>query len=101
LGETVTLTTERAQKRRVYEARKAAGQCVKCGGEPTSGRTTCLACRAKKGRWDRAYIARQRALWKPLGICIVCGVRQAIRKQTRCGYCAEAAEAAYARRKAG
>jgi recombinational DNA repair protein RecR len=84
------ILTDRAQKRRLYAKRKAAGQCVKCGkaGQPLY----CPACRDKKRASSAKYLARMREVWKALGICLICGKAQAIDGQTKCGYCAENGE---------
>ena len=87
----MSLTTDRANHRRAYERRKAAGQCVGCG-VPHTGSVRCPACRAKKSVWDCRSIAKMRRAWRRLGICIVCGARRSMTGKTRCGYCDEAVQ---------
>jgi hypothetical protein len=84
------ILTDRAQKRRLYAKRKAAGQCVKCG-TPCAA-LYCDPCRGKKRAASAKYLARVRPIWKALGVCVICGKAEAIDGQTKCGYCAENGE---------
>jgi hypothetical protein len=88
----VSLTTERARKRRQYEQRKADGQCTKCGGEPLPDSLLCQRCWGRKAKWDGAYIARMRSIWRALHICTTCGQREKMRDASLCAVCSEQQE---------
>lgn len=94
----VHLTKDRARAKRRYDHRKASGQCVKCGQAATT--IYCPPCRLKKRAASARHLAKMRAVWKPLGICLVCGNAKAIDGQTKCGYCAEVTEESNRQRRA-
>ena len=82
----------RAHNRRymagVYASRKAAGLCVQCGETATVG-VRCSGCAQKARARALARMRRQRPAWRRLGICVICGCRQAITSQRWCGVCSE------------
>ena len=96
----------RANSKRRYEARTAAGLCVKCGrGPPAERRTRCEACLARRNAAERDQWQRRRAH----GNCGKCGAPSG--GAARCGTCAaaqtydpeaknSAARTRYARRRA-
>ena len=60
----------RANSKRRYEAREAAGLCVKCGRRPPAeGRTRCEACLARRNAAERDKWNRRRTS----GACGKCG----------------------------
>ena len=93
------LTKGRARAKRLYNQRKGLGQCVHCGGVPMDDGLRCASCREKKLAFDRRWIAKQREVWKKLGLCLMCGMASAIHGQVRCGRCAELTDEANARRR--
>ena len=75
----------RANSRRRYEARTAAGLCVKCGRRPpAAGRTRCGACLARRNAAERNQWQRRRAR----GACGKCGAPSG--GAALCGTCAAA-----------
>lgn len=51
---------------RLYEVRKKAGLCVKCGNfKAIKGLLYCLKCREKQKEYQRAYVLRQRGFSVP------------------------------------
>lgn len=81
----------------IYKERRAAGLCVACGlkpGKPSKRSSTGIGCRceecsARDSAKSAAFRGRKRPAWKALGICTICGTREAMRKRSYCGYCAE------------
>lgn len=81
----------------IYKERRAAGICVACGlkpGKPSKRSSTgvgcrCVECSARDSARTAAFRGRKRQAWKALGICTICGTREAMRKRSYCGYCAE------------
>lgn len=71
-----------------YQRRRAAGLCVDCSA-PTGGACRCDACSVKAADKSRANLRRRRPAWKALGVCTVCGCREAIKGQAWCAVCAE------------
>ena len=75
----------RAKSKRRYEARTAAGLCVKCGRhQPAEGRTRCEACLARRNAAERDQWASRRAR----GACGKCG--EPAGGAARCDTCAAA-----------
>lgn len=75
----------RAKSKRRYEARTAAGLCVKCGWHrPAEGRTRCESCLARRNAAERDQWASRRAL----GACGQCGAPAG--GSARCDTCATA-----------
>lgn len=115
------LSKQRKQQKRIeaktrYDARKAAGVCVKCGGEKDPGLIRCRPCHEKerdakwayrtsdKGRavanaqskrlyWSNPEKHRERSrqdylAYKSEGICPYCGQRPAMESNLLCVECA-------------
>ncbi len=75
----------RATSKRRYEARTAAGLCVKCGRHrPAEGRTRCESCLARRNAAERDQWAGRRAS----GACGKCGAPAG--GAARCDTCAAA-----------
>lgn len=70
-------------KKERYEARKAAGLCVKCGKNPADGTVKCTECRNKQN----AYYRNLTSWRKENNVCIECGTRQAEDGYTMCLVC--------------
>lgn len=83
------LLTQRARQRRIRAERRKAGQCPQCGRDPLPGFRLCATCKAVGNKSDRERMARRRAVWRKLGICLICGDRLAMKPDTRCAVCAE------------
>ena len=76
-------TRECAKKvmHRLWDERRAAGLCPKCGGELEPGYKTCLKCRIKSREWSRGKREKERLSSGVLsqkekrekGICLRCG----------------------------
>lgn len=82
LNEGETVCPECRDKVREYgrtmrERRRAAGQCVKCGGpQDREGSAYCSKCATKKGEARQHEIEKKRALYherKEAGLCVDCG----------------------------
>jgi hypothetical protein len=88
---------------------KAEGLCQWCGTRPAkpSKRSPsgvgcrCEACSKKAARMSRSNLSRLRPAWAALGICTVCGCREAMPQQSRCGVCAEQQQESKQLRKEG
>ena len=86
----VNLLTERARSMARRRRLKAACLCTACGRVPPErNRVRCVPCNAKVRAAKAKYMHRQRVVWKLLGICATCGIRQHVPHESRCGYCAE------------
>lgn len=78
-----------------YEALKSSGMCRWCGKHPAKvGRNgkpgcRCESCATKAAERSKANMRRKRVGWRSLGICVVCGCREAIQRQRWCAVCAE------------
>ena len=72
----------------IYASRKDSGLCVQCGHPATVG-VRCSSCAKKAREKARARMRRQRPAWRRLGICILCGCREAITGRRWCGVCSE------------
>ena len=72
----------------VYASRKADGLCTQCGRPATEG-VRCSGCAEKARVQARARMRKRRPAWRKLGICTVCGCREAIPGQCWCGVCSE------------
>lgn len=84
-------------------ALKADGVCVKCGNRPGKPSTRspkgianlCVECGDKVNSKNAAKLRGLRESWSALGLCLLCGVREAIlipgtnRHETRRAPCAE------------
>lgn len=87
---------------------RAAGLCQWCGARPAkpSMRSTdgigcrCEECARKAAKAARENLQRHRPAWSALGICTVCGCREAMPRESRCGFCAEKQDVCKARKKA-
>lgn len=73
----------------VYVSRKSAGLCTQCGRLAATAGVRCSMCAENARAKARARMRRQRPAWRKLGICTVCGCREAIPGQAWCGVCAE------------
>ena len=75
----------RTRSKRRYEARTAAGLCVKCGRRsPAAGRTRCESCLARRNAAERDQWESRRAR----GACGKCGAQSG--GAARCDTCAAA-----------
>lgn len=107
-------TNSRAAYNRNYLATrravlKAAGLCQGCGSRPAMPSLNkrapngigcrCQECAAAAKGKNAPRMRKLRGAWKQLGICMVCGNRQAMPKDTRCGVCAEAQDEYHAKRR--
>ena len=95
---------DRQRQARLRAERKAAGNCIACGKPAThlkNGKVACRCaeCQAKAAAKSNGYLAKRRPHWRKLGICVVCGKREAMKWHSRCGYCAEKQEEYDERRK--
>ena len=92
------LYVERKRKERLAE-----GKCIACGSperkvkKDGSFAQKCPSCASKALKRTNAYLKRRRPSWAKLGVCVVCGKREAMRGQKRCAWCAEKNEEWHAR----
>ena len=67
---------EELEERR-YRRRLAAGQCPRCGGQPSEGFVHCAQCRARhrveQAAWRRRRQRGLRAQWRRQEMCTRCG----------------------------
>jgi hypothetical protein len=82
------LTTQRAQQNRRRASYRAKGLCP-CGKALAQGRALCPTCLETRRTCSRTRLQRLRPLWKSLGICVVCGCREAMPQRAWCGVCSE------------
>ena len=68
---------------------KFPGECKSFVENTLHGGQTCEACGRKKAKKAKESQRRKRPHWRNLGICQVCGKREAIEGQSWCGVCAE------------
>lgn len=84
------LQKDRYVKRKLYRARRSAGECVKCGSACDRGdKCYCKRCaslhrEAQIKRHKRIY-----PLYKKLGICVHCMKAQAVPNRVACARCVE------------
>lgn len=88
-------------------ALKAAGLCQWCGARPAKPSVNkrspggigcrCVECAQAAAGKHAPRMRRLRSAWKHLGICMVCGQREAMPRDTRCGVCAEAQDEYHAK----
>ena len=97
----ITLTTERARAARNRRQNRVHGQCVDCWQPTGNDKARCEPCAAKNRVQTNAHRRAQRAIWKRLGLCPSCGLREPMRGYTQCGVCAEARDFYYERQKTG
>ena len=80
----------RRYSRKYYEAKRAAGICVRCCHAPAiPGRSKCETCAEITREQARLRMRRYRKAWRALGSCVVCGQRLPIEGQSWCAVCAE------------
>lgn len=78
-----------------YERLKKEGLCRWCGKYPAKLNAKgepgcrCEACAKIANKKASDNLRRRRPGWEALGICVVCGCRQAIQGQKWCAVCAE------------
>lgn len=84
------LEKSRARSAARVQRHKAEGKCIRCGKD--GGYRLCDTCGADKNETDR----QRREVLKLRGICMTCGVRQAIPDRTQCPECLEAKAEHYA-----
>lgn len=61
--------------RRLYQRRRDAGLCVRCGEKPTQ-RTACLPCRLRRSVWIKQYRRRLSVVVLALLSAHICGQGQ-------------------------
>lgn len=82
--------TEREKNRASYNARKAAGLCVKCRRMARPGRVTCVECAIKMARRDAAREIPRKTENYPRGAngyCYQCNRVPAIKGERLCESC--------------
>jgi len=92
---------KKAYNRRFMRERRAkmdaAYLCRDCGVKPVGANKVdpsllgkrCDECAARHARLIGQDKNRKRPAWQALGICVLCGHREAMKKETRCAVCAE------------
>ena len=72
--------------KKLYEARKAAGLCVRCGeNPPRPGHMYCAECtQRRRGEWRDAYM-----YYVNNGICVGCRKAKAMAGYIHCAACRE------------
>ena len=82
----MTLEAVTVISKEIYQARKVAGLCVRCGKEKARDDAyKCAECTAKENAWKRSKKIHD----KENGICVSCGKREAVSGKTLCPECAE------------
>lgn len=69
--------------RALFQRRRDAGLCYRCGKYPTEGGKMCPSCTEK----SRRYSKEQKELRKALGLCVTCGKREAAKGRFSCPDC--------------
>jgi len=99
---TRTATMHKKTRNRIYQAERRAdlkskGLCQWCGARPakpskrsdTGIGSRCEVCAKVAAKGSRENLRRRRPAWKCLGVCGICGCREAIPGQCWCGVCSE------------
>lgn len=80
---------QEVRRQEVRAARRAAGQCLSCGGVPLAGRVQCLSCAAAAQEAQRRMKVKRLAA----GLCIPCGKRPARPTAQTCESCGKSQSA--------